>query len=77
MIWLNRTGIFGVALAAYWFSRLIGLVGGLAFRVLSDFHLHINLSGRSSPGERRMRTMAEDLDDAGLAANARHPLLGP
>ncbi|CAE7021596.1 unnamed protein product [Symbiodinium natans] len=36
VVWLNRTGTFGVASAAYWFSRLIGLVGRLAFRVLLD-----------------------------------------
>ena len=32
-LWLNRTGAFRVAAAAFWFSRLIGLVGRLSFRV--------------------------------------------
>ena len=36
VVWLNRTGTFGVASAAYWFSRLIGLVGRLAFRVMLE-----------------------------------------
>ena len=35
-VWLNRTGTFGIASAAFWFARLIGLVGRLAFRVLLD-----------------------------------------
>ncbi len=26
-IWLNKTGTFGVASAAYWWARLVGLVG--------------------------------------------------
>ena len=36
VVWLNRTGTFGIASAAYWFSRLIGLVGRLSFRVMLD-----------------------------------------
>ncbi|CAE6925361.1 unnamed protein product [Symbiodinium sp. CCMP2592] len=31
---LNRTGTFGIASAAYWFARLIGLVGRLSLRVM-------------------------------------------
>ena len=35
-VWLNRTGTFGIASAAFWFARLIGLVGRLSLRVLLD-----------------------------------------
>ena len=35
-IWLNKTGIFGVASAAYWWSRLMGLVGRFALNVMLD-----------------------------------------
>ena len=43
-VWLNRTGTFGIASAAFWFARLIGLIGRLSLRVLSliyadDLHL--------------------------------------
>ncbi|CAE7417322.1 unnamed protein product [Symbiodinium sp. CCMP2592] len=34
VVWLNRTGTFGIASAAYWFARLIGLVGRLSLRVM-------------------------------------------
>ena len=34
VVWVNRTGTFGVASAAYWFARIIGLVGRLSLRVL-------------------------------------------
>ena len=34
VLWFNRTGAFGVASAAFWFSRLMGLVGRLSFRVM-------------------------------------------
>ena len=37
VVWLNRTGTFGIASAAYWFARLIGLVGRLTFRILLEF----------------------------------------
>ena len=36
VVWLNRTGTFGVASAAYCFSRLIGLVGRPSFRVMLE-----------------------------------------
>ena len=36
VLWINKTGTFGVASAAYWFSRLTGLVGRLSFRVLLE-----------------------------------------
>ncbi|CAE7397296.1 unnamed protein product [Symbiodinium sp. CCMP2456] len=36
VVWLNRTGTFGIASAAYWFARLIGLVGRLTFRILLE-----------------------------------------
>ena len=36
VVWLNRTGTFGVASALSWFSRLIGLGGRLAFRVMLE-----------------------------------------
>ena len=36
VLWINKTGTFGMASAAYWFSRLIGLVGRLSFRVLLE-----------------------------------------
>ena len=35
-IWLNKTGTFGVASAAYWWSRLMGLVGRFALNVMLD-----------------------------------------
>ena len=34
VVWVNRTGTFGIASAAYWFARIIGLVGRLSLRVL-------------------------------------------
>ena len=34
VVWINRTGTFGIASAAYWFARIIGLVGRLSLRVL-------------------------------------------
>ena len=36
VIWLNKTGTFGVASAAFWFSRWIGLVGRLSFRAMLE-----------------------------------------
>ena len=36
LLTLNRTGTFGIASAAFWFARLIGLVGRLSLRVLLD-----------------------------------------
>ena len=39
VIWLNRTGTFGIASAAFWFSRLAGLTGRLTLRVLLDTFL--------------------------------------
>lgn len=33
VIWFNRTGTFGVASAAFWWSRLAGFMGRLAFRL--------------------------------------------
>ena len=41
VVWLNRTGTFGIASAAYWFSRLIGLVGRLSFRVLLEAFIFV------------------------------------
>ena len=35
-IWLSKTGTFGVASAAYWWSRLMGLVGRFALNVMLD-----------------------------------------
>ena len=36
IIWLNKIGPFGVASAAYWWSRLMGLVGRFVFNVMLD-----------------------------------------
>eukprot|EP00435_Cladocopium_sp_Y103_P011931 s1588_g3.t1 len=36
ILWLNRTGTFGVASAAFWWSRLMGLLGRHALNLLSD-----------------------------------------
>ena len=33
VVWINRTGTFGIASAAYWFARIIGLVGRLSLRL--------------------------------------------
>ena len=35
-VWLNKTGTFGVASAAFWWSRLMGLFGRLAWGVMLD-----------------------------------------
>lgn len=35
-IWLNRTGTFGVASAAYWWSRLMGLIGRFGLNILGN-----------------------------------------
>ena len=35
-IWLNKTGTFGVASAAYWWSRLMGLIGRFALNAMLD-----------------------------------------
>jgi len=35
-IWLNRTGTFGVASAAYWWSRLMGLIGRFGLNVIQN-----------------------------------------
>ena len=34
VVWLNRTGTFGVASASYWWSRLAGLLGRFVWRIL-------------------------------------------
>ena len=36
VIWYNKTGTFGVASAAYWWSRLMGLLGRHALNLLGD-----------------------------------------
>ena len=36
IIWLNKTGTFGVASAAYWWARLMGLVGHFALNAMLD-----------------------------------------
>ena len=35
-IWLNRTGTFGVSSAAYWWSRLMGLLGRHAMNLMGN-----------------------------------------
>ena len=35
-IWLNKTGTFGVASAAYWWARLMGVVGRFALNAMLD-----------------------------------------
>ena len=34
VVWFNKTGTFGVASAAYWWSRLMGLVGRFAWKAM-------------------------------------------
>ena len=36
VVWLNITGTFGVTSAAYWWSRLMGLVGRFALNAMLD-----------------------------------------
>ena len=36
VVWLNKTGTFGVASAAYWWSRLMGLLGRHAINLLGN-----------------------------------------
>ena len=35
-VWLNKTGTFGVASAAFWWSHLMGLFGRLAWGAMLD-----------------------------------------
>lgn len=36
MVWLNKVGTFGVASAAFWWSRLMGLLGRHALHLLGN-----------------------------------------
>lgn len=55
-VWLNKVGTFGVASAAFWWSRLMGLIGRFAFAIsLQDWlfiltfvdDLHIAVGGQN------------------------------
>ena len=41
VIWLNKTGTFGVASAAFWWSRLMGLLGRFAFNLTEQDWLFV------------------------------------
>ena len=41
VVWLNKTGTFGVASAAYWWSRLMGLLGRHALNLLGTCWIFI------------------------------------
>ena len=41
VIWLNKVGTFGVASAAFWWSRLMGLVGRLGVRISASDWLFV------------------------------------
>ena len=69
IIWLNKTGPFGVASAAYWWSRLMGLVGRFAFNVM--------FRGRHSYGFRWWQQMADSLALHRVVGDGRAPVFIP
>ncbi len=56
VVWLNKVGTFGVASAAFWWSRLMGLIGRFGLQILANDwifticfvdDLHIAVGGQS------------------------------
>ena len=76
VVWLNRTGTFGIASAAYWFSRLIGLVGRLSFRVMLEAFIFVLIYADDLHLDQgRQGALAQHLDDVGAVLHARHSFL--